>query len=267
MKRLVFCVLASLVFASMNTFGWAQSLPENSGERRSLADKVPDAFFEIFDAELLQLLLQYAPNQFSREDVYLLRFETEQFFEFDSDRLDLQAKRSVEGLADALVSEDNAYFVLIVGHTDSIGTIEYNDDLSRRRAEAVAKLLDARGVPTDKIQTLPMGERYPVSSNATSEGRARNRRVQVYMSLSANDIVQAPRATPLNRELQNDQPNCTEGPGECGPIAPEPLILQRPDGTPSGEVDMTRPITSTETSLRRRMGAPTKRRRLLPAPH
>jgi outer membrane protein OmpA-like peptidoglycan-associated protein len=65
----------------------------------------------------------------------------------------------------------------VAGHTDSIGSDAYNDQLSQRRAQAVANYLSSRGVSSNRLMTVGGGERYPVASNDTDAGRAQNRRV------------------------------------------------------------------------------------------
>lgn len=69
--------------------------------------------------------------------------------------------------------------VLIKGHTDSVGSDAYNDTLSMRRADSVAAFLVSQGVAADKIKTEGLGESQPVADNATDEGRAQNRRVEI----------------------------------------------------------------------------------------
>lgn len=67
----------------------------------------------------------------------------------------------------------------VVGHTDSIGSAAYNDDLSVRRALAVAEILIRDGVTTSRIGYFGQGFRQPVATNATVAGRAANRRVEI----------------------------------------------------------------------------------------
>jgi len=69
--------------------------------------------------------------------------------------------------------------VLIEGHTDSVGTAEFNMLLSRSRAEAVRNALLERGISAQRITTKGYGESYPVASNKTAEGRQQNRRVEI----------------------------------------------------------------------------------------
>lgn len=67
----------------------------------------------------------------------------------------------------------------VVGHTDNTGSRAYNLDLSLRRAESVAGILRAGGVPASRITTTGRAYDQPVASNATPEGRAQNRRVEI----------------------------------------------------------------------------------------
>jgi outer membrane protein OmpA-like peptidoglycan-associated protein len=80
-----------------------------------------------------------------------------------------------------------------MGHTDSTGSDAYNEDLSKRRADAVADYLALRGVSRARIATIGYGERYPVADNATDEGRARNRRVEIKITPVTQDEVNAAR--------------------------------------------------------------------------
>ncbi len=65
----------------------------------------------------------------------------------------------------------------VTGHTDSSGDDAYNQKLSERRAETVAKYLEGKGIAVGRLTTAGAGESKPIADNATSEGRAKNRRV------------------------------------------------------------------------------------------
>jgi outer membrane protein OmpA-like peptidoglycan-associated protein len=67
----------------------------------------------------------------------------------------------------------------IIGHTDNTGTAALNQDLSQRRAAAVANQLRASGVPSRRIIAIGRGEDFPIASNLTPEGRTLNRRVEI----------------------------------------------------------------------------------------
>ena len=72
--------------------------------------------------------------------------------------------------------------VRIIGHTDSTGSDAINNPLSVNRAASVRDYLTARGVPMSAITIDGRGSREPVASNATTDGRARNRRVEIFMA-------------------------------------------------------------------------------------
>ena len=69
--------------------------------------------------------------------------------------------------------------VIIEGHTDSVGSDEYNMELSGRRAGAVSKYLVSKGIDSTRLQAKGLGETQPIASNDTEEGRAKNRRVEL----------------------------------------------------------------------------------------
>ncbi|MBD9423988.1 OmpA family protein [Pseudomonas sp. PDM15] len=73
----------------------------------------------------------------------------------------------------------NQNSIEIVGHTDSTGNHAYNMSLSQRRAQSVANYLMAQGVDASRLSTRGAGPDQPVASNATADGRAQNRRVEV----------------------------------------------------------------------------------------
>jgi len=98
-------------------------------------------------------------------------------FDFDSDVIRGNARSNLDALADNLNKYRNRD-LLIVGHTDAIGSSWYNQDLSERRAASAARYLRSRGIDT-QIVTRGRGEDEPVATNDTEEGRSRNRRVEV----------------------------------------------------------------------------------------
>ncbi|MGG7519395.1 OmpA family protein [Allorhizobium undicola] len=76
----------------------------------------------------------------------------------------------------------NRTLIDVNGHTDSTGSLQHNQDLSQRRAESVANYLASQGVDPRRMSSMGFGPSQPVSSNATPEGRAQNRRVEVAIS-------------------------------------------------------------------------------------
>jgi outer membrane protein OmpA-like peptidoglycan-associated protein len=99
-------------------------------------------------------------------------------YDFDSDDVKPTAQSNLRALAQSLDKYPGSD-VLILGHTDSVGTLEYNKQLSVRRADAAAEYLVSQGVDRDRIATGGLGEEEPVADNAASAGRTRNRRVEV----------------------------------------------------------------------------------------
>jgi outer membrane protein OmpA-like peptidoglycan-associated protein len=102
-------------------------------------------------------------------------------FEFNRADLKPTAHGQLQKLADFLKQYPDRR-VLIEGHTDSIGSAGYNEQLSRRRAEAVASVLTGMGIGPDRVTYTGYGESYPVADNRTDTNRALNRRVEVYIS-------------------------------------------------------------------------------------
>lgn len=101
---------------------------------------------------------------------------------FDTGRADVKGNFApiLDRFADGLRNNPNAE-IRIIGHTDSTGTDAVNDPLSLRRAESTRNYLTSRGVGGTRIQVQGMGSRQPVASNSTTEGRAQNRRVEIFV--------------------------------------------------------------------------------------
>ena len=98
-------------------------------------------------------------------------------FDFDKSFVKPQYDEMLTNLKEFI--EKNDYEVTIVGHTDYIASNQYNMGLSKRRAEAVkAKLIELGLDPSRIVAIVPKGEEEPVADNSTTEGRAKNRRVE-----------------------------------------------------------------------------------------
>ena len=99
-------------------------------------------------------------------------------FDFDSDDVRAEAASNLRNLAASLDKYPGSQ-LLIVGHTDSVGTDSYNLGLSERRADAAASYLAAQGVDRSRIAARGLGETEPVEPNESEAGRSKNRRVEV----------------------------------------------------------------------------------------
>jgi len=100
---------------------------------------------------------------------------------FDFNKADLKPESQPTLVEIAKLLKNNLTWKLyVVGHTDNIGTLEYNLDLSRRRAEAVVReLVEKYGISRDRLSPYGVGPLCPVASNSTEEGRSKNRRVEL----------------------------------------------------------------------------------------
>jgi outer membrane protein OmpA-like peptidoglycan-associated protein len=100
---------------------------------------------------------------------------------FTSGKADLLAgaQLKLNDVADALLKQDESSKIVIEGHTDSQGSAASNQDLSQRRAEGVRAYLVSRGISGDRLTAQGFGPSRPIADNATTEGRANNRRVEI----------------------------------------------------------------------------------------
>jgi outer membrane protein OmpA-like peptidoglycan-associated protein len=94
--------------------------------------------------------------------------------------------------------------VAIEGHTDSVGSDQYNQDLSEHRAEAVRDYFVQQGISSSAVEARGFGKSEPIASNDTAEGRQQNRRVELVLSGDAigganDEATAAPTATARNK--------------------------------------------------------------------
>jgi len=98
-------------------------------------------------------------------------------FSFDKADLSTDAKKALDDFADNLKKDNKNVYIEIQGHTDNIGSDDYNLKLGEGRAEAVRRYLSMKGVPLHRMNVISYGKTAPVADNKTREGRAQNRRV------------------------------------------------------------------------------------------
>ena len=107
-----------------------------------------------------------------------VRVELDVKFDFDKAVVKEESQGDIKALAD-FMSQYPSTTTVVEGHTDSVGTDAYNQQLSERRANAVRDVLvNQYGVGGDRVNSVGYGESRPVADNATAEGRAINRRVE-----------------------------------------------------------------------------------------
>ena len=105
-------------------------------------------------------------------------FAADAFFDFNKSVLKPEAKAKLDDLVGKLKGI-SLEVIIAVGHTDAIGSDAYNQKLSVRRAESVKAYLVTKGIEPNRIYTEGKGKKQPVADNKTSEGRAKNRRVEI----------------------------------------------------------------------------------------
>jgi outer membrane protein OmpA-like peptidoglycan-associated protein len=114
------------------------------------------------------------------EDTLNVNLRNEILFDFDSASLRSESRDTLRELAGVLARYPEQS-VSVAGHTDSVGSDDYNQNLSEQRAAAVKDFLVAQGVPRSRVAAYGYGETRPVSSNTSADGRQLNRRVQVFI--------------------------------------------------------------------------------------
>jgi OOP family OmpA-OmpF porin len=105
-------------------------------------------------------------------------YAADAFFDFDKSVLKPEGKAKLDDLV-GKIKDINLEVIIAVGHTDSVGTDAYNQSLSVRRSEAVKAYLVSKGIEKNRVYTEGKGEKQPVADNKTTEGRAKNRRVEI----------------------------------------------------------------------------------------
>ncbi|MBV0913100.1 OmpA family protein [Anianabacter salinae] len=115
-------------------------------------------------------------------DQLIVTMPNDILFATDSATVSAGLQGDLRSLADSLQRYPGT-IVEVVGHTDIDGPAAYNQDLSERRARAVANVLTASGVGSNRIQTYGMGETQPApgASTLTAEGKAQSRRVEIFI--------------------------------------------------------------------------------------
>lgn len=103
------------------------------------------------------------------------------YFQFNSAKLQAKSNAPLDELVQIL-NENPTYTVSIEGHTDNVGSNNYNQKLSERRTNTVRNYLINKGIDGSRLTAIGFGEEKPIASNATDEGRTQNRRVELKLS-------------------------------------------------------------------------------------
>ena len=137
-----------------------------------------------------QLAAERRNNQvaITRIDAETLRLDvrSEASFDINSDAIKDNFRTSLDTMAE-IIGEYDQTAVHVIGHTDSTGTQSYNQQLSEKRATSVTRYLSRNGVTRTRMRFSGRGENQPLDTNATSSGRSRNRRVEIYLKTIVKD--------------------------------------------------------------------------------
>jgi outer membrane protein OmpA-like peptidoglycan-associated protein len=113
-------------------------------------------------------------------DVVRITMTNQTAFETDSSAIKSGFNTTMDKVADVVVRYGKTSLT-VVGHTDNVGSNDYNQKLSERRAHSVAQYLESRRVDGMRLALSGKGETQPISSNASEAGRQANRRVEIYV--------------------------------------------------------------------------------------
>jgi outer membrane protein OmpA-like peptidoglycan-associated protein len=156
----------------------AKSCPEKIAQAKELARKGAETYWACLTKEGLAMLAQARQLAKEAELCQVVALTGGVHFAFDSAQLTAKGRAVLDELVPTLKANPNMK-VELAGHTCSIGSEAYNMGLSKRRAKSVYNYLAAKGIAAGRMTTVGYGETRPAFSNATEEGRAKNRRVEV----------------------------------------------------------------------------------------
>lgn len=174
-------------------------LQSRTGEANAARADAAEARREL--QQLQQQVSSMHPRQTNRGVMLTL---SNVLFEFDRAELKPGAENDLAKVA-AFLRDHPDRNVAIEGHTDSIGSADYNDRLSRERAAAVRDYLVRNGVSPDQVTATGYGKEYPVATNSTEAGRQQNRRVDI--------VIANPSEATAGVGRRSIPPPSTTGPG------------------------------------------------------
>jgi outer membrane protein OmpA-like peptidoglycan-associated protein len=168
--------------------------------------------------------------------VIRFHFDERTFFDSGSSTVRPDSNKIIDMLAEQMKQDMPDTSLVILGHTDSVGSDEYNNDLSINRSASVMQQLAQRGVNLKQMSTIGIGETQPVATNATEDGRSQNRRVEFVLSRFEEANYVAIEQFPRNTEWLNNHPQTqlVEEPTiqEKLPVKTKQVVHVQPKATP-----------------------------------
>jgi outer membrane protein OmpA-like peptidoglycan-associated protein len=252
---------ATSIYAAVNTRDLMQNQRARDQAFRTLKAATTEYSFEY-------VVIQVPPGALPGIDVPVpvshIRFKSTIFFAFNKSEIEAGAEKAILDLAKTVIADRSARSLLIVGHTDSIGSDQYNSALSLSRAVAVAAKLKDNGLNEKLLGLVPMGEAQPAATNKTREGQAQNRRVEFFISDvpgATRKAIERIKFDPCHRNDQDvppgqSNPECARAEvriplydGASGRSATEYLDLGRA-ALSAGSVPTSRPALPAEVLVR-----------------
>jgi outer membrane protein OmpA-like peptidoglycan-associated protein len=185
----------------------AAAADQHAGEAdRHATDAMTKATTADSKADSNQQALNGLRNVVANIDDYKIQTNATVPFGFDQYKLTADAKADLDKLCDS-VKDDKRFFIAVSGYTDKIGNKEYNEALSRRRADEVVQYLVAKhDIPIYRIHMIGLGDEKPADEANTREARAHNRRVEVQV-FSADSVTASLGADTASAavKIQQDQ--------------------------------------------------------------
>jgi chemotaxis protein MotB len=155
-------------------------LAEKEAQMAKLRLSLQEALTGISDADL---------SVTERDGKIYVSLSQNLLFKSGSDEVDPGGKKALAQLAKAL-SDNPGIEIIVEGHTDHAGSVNYNWDLSTRRATAVVKLLAINGVAPSRLTAAGRGMHHPIVPNDTPENKARNRRTDIILSPNLDKLIE-----------------------------------------------------------------------------
>ena len=172
----------------------AQSKADSADQKALAAGKTADEANVL--ATQASTRVETLHNTVANLDNYKPVVETSVHFGFDQANLTAKAKEALDQLAQEIPNQKH-YILVVEGGTDSVGDANYNYQLSERRAAAVIQYLaEEHSIPAHKIYVIGLGKDKKVASNASSSGRAKNRRVDVRLMTNSQEPAQSASSQP-----------------------------------------------------------------------
>lgn len=189
---------------SVATTSVATTASAADAHRASLAGRAIDAsklgyFMDVHEARLRQAVVD-SPISLRRDESRLaLVIPGNTGFTTGSSTLGPDVAEPLATVA-AVLSEFDRTLITVNGHTDNSGTSTFNQQLSQQRAMAVARFFRQQGIHAERLVALGHGEKQPLADNETAEGRATNRRTEIFIEPVVADKESRAVSSPLNED-------------------------------------------------------------------